>query len=250
MKPRRNRRSDSWSTALHCDASTSRSTGYFTWVNPHVNRRIIALSHCALRRLLLRRPSLVESMKSGRWQGTQLREGKRSDSHQVLRDLSAPNTNVGTKLPFPARRRSWTTCARWLNPPEWTKTEVLEFPGSVDGPWARYVVAPDARGIGTVRWPRMVPKDADCAASLKQRTLTNLYNQRPAWLDLGPPKARRRRLRRLRLGPGHQRRRVARITLAFESRTCKVTSCNGWRIARFFGTGIDIATAGRENSEW
>jgi hypothetical protein len=28
---------------------------------------------------------------------------------------------------------------RWLNPPEWTKTEVLEFPGSVDGPWARYI---------------------------------------------------------------------------------------------------------------
>ena len=29
---------------------------------------------------------------------------------------------------------------RWLNPPEWTKTEVLEFPGSVDGPWARYML--------------------------------------------------------------------------------------------------------------
>ncbi len=28
---------------------------------------------------------------------------------------------------------------RWLNPPEWTKTEVLEFPGSVDGPWSRYI---------------------------------------------------------------------------------------------------------------
>ncbi len=27
-------------------------------------------------------------------------------------------------------------------------------------------------------------KDPDCAASLKKRTLTNLYNQRPAWLDL------------------------------------------------------------------
>ena len=78
--------------------------------------------------------------------------------------------------------------SRWLNPPEWTKTEVLEFPGSVDGPWARYVVEPDARGIGTVRWPRVVPKDADCAASLKQRTLTNLYNQRPAWLDLAHKK--------------------------------------------------------------
>jgi type II restriction/modification system DNA methylase subunit YeeA len=76
----------------------------------------------------------------------------------------------------------------WLNPPEWTKTEVLEFPGSADGPWARYVVKPNARGIGTVRWPRTVPKDADCAASLAKRTLTNLYNQRPAWLDLAHKK--------------------------------------------------------------
>jgi len=106
---------------------------------------------------------------------------------------------------------------RWLNPPEWTKTEVLEFPGSTDGPWGRYIdpatVRPavgrlskssytgrdspgasrphpnplpggEGTGIGTVRWPRIVPKDPDCAASLKKRTLTNLYNERPAWLDL------------------------------------------------------------------
>ena len=78
--------------------------------------------------------------------------------------------------------------SRWLNPPEWTRTQVLEFPGSVDGPWARYVAEPDARGIGTVRWPRLVPNDADCAASLKKRTLTNLYNERPAWLDLAHKK--------------------------------------------------------------
>ena len=84
---------------------------------------------------------------------------------------------------------------RWLNPPEWTKIEVLEFPGSVDGPWARYVDPETVRphpnplpkgegtlGIGTVRWPRIVPKDAACAESLKKRTLTNLYNQRPTWL--------------------------------------------------------------------
>jgi hypothetical protein len=76
----------------------------------------------------------------------------------------------------------------WLYPPEWTKTEVLEFPGSVDGPWGRYVLEPNARGIGTVRWPRTVPKDAECAASLGKRTLTNLYNQRPAWLDLAHQK--------------------------------------------------------------
>ncbi|MBC8876522.1 MAG: class I SAM-dependent DNA methyltransferase [Planctomycetes bacterium] len=72
----------------------------------------------------------------------------------------------------------------WLNPPEWTREEVLEFPGSVDGPWARYVHEADDRGIGTVRYPRLLPKDDECAKHLKKRTLTNLYNQRPTWLDL------------------------------------------------------------------
>ena len=41
---------------------------------------------------------------------------------------------------------------------------------------------PDARGVGTVLYPRLEPRDADCAANLKKRTLTNLYNERPAWL--------------------------------------------------------------------
>jgi hypothetical protein len=72
---------------------------------------------------------------------------------------------------------------RWLNPPEWTVERVLEFPGSVDGPWSRYVVKPNKSGIGMVRYPRLEPRDAECAAKLKQRTLTNLYNERPAWLD-------------------------------------------------------------------
>jgi hypothetical protein len=37
----------------------------------------------------------------------------------------------------------------WLNPPEWTREEILEFPGSLDGPWARFIesakVAPPRR---------------------------------------------------------------------------------------------------------
>lgn len=40
------------------------------------------------------------------------------------------------------------------------------------------------RVIGTVRYPRIVPKDDEAAAKLKERTLTKLYNQRPTWLDL------------------------------------------------------------------
>ena len=76
----------------------------------------------------------------------------------------------------------------WLNPVEWTREEVLEFPGSVDGPWARFVHEPDARGIGTVRWPRLVARDESLAKELAKRTLTNLYNQRPAWLDFAHKK--------------------------------------------------------------
>jgi type II restriction/modification system DNA methylase subunit YeeA len=80
---------------------------------------------------------------------------------------------------------------RWLNPPEWTETRTLEFPGSVKGPWARYVdpkTVDKKTGVGTVRYPRLGPRDADYAAKLKKRTLTNLYNERPAWLDLAHKK--------------------------------------------------------------
>jgi type II restriction/modification system DNA methylase subunit YeeA len=70
----------------------------------------------------------------------------------------------------------------WLNPPEWTTTRILEFPGATDGPWSRFVVDPDARGIGTVRYARGEARDDDCAKKLAKRTLTNLYNERPAWI--------------------------------------------------------------------
>ena len=73
---------------------------------------------------------------------------------------------------------------RWLNPPEWSREEVLEFPGTPDGPWSRYI----APGTNAVRYPRIVPKDEANAAMLKKRTLTNLYNERPAWLDLAHKK--------------------------------------------------------------
>jgi hypothetical protein len=120
----------------------------------------------------------------------------------------------------------------WLNPPEWTTTQTLEFPGTVGGPWDRYIdpatvrpinssapLSPPGRGaggeggeagtrrnhpsptlplkgrepeevirIGTVKYPRTIPRDEASAKELKKRTLTNLYNQRPAWLDLAHKK--------------------------------------------------------------
>jgi type II restriction/modification system DNA methylase subunit YeeA len=70
----------------------------------------------------------------------------------------------------------------WLNPAEWVREEVLEFPGAVDGPWGRYVHGPNEKGIGLVRFLRPVPRDEECGRKLAKRTLTNLYNENPGWL--------------------------------------------------------------------
>ncbi len=118
--------------------------------------------------------------------GTQVRERESGFRY-------TPTTCFET-FPFPdpteEQREAIASAAReldqlrehWLNPPEWVREEILEFPGATDGPWARYVHDPDDRGIGTVRYPRLVAKDEDAAARLAKRTLTNLYNQRPTWL--------------------------------------------------------------------
>jgi hypothetical protein len=67
----------------------------------------------------------------------------------------------------------------------------LIYTGSVNGPWSRYIdpttVGPGT-GNGLVRYPRLEPRDAECAAKLKKRTLTNLYNERPTWLNLAHQK--------------------------------------------------------------
>jgi type II restriction/modification system DNA methylase subunit YeeA len=49
----------------------------------------------------------------------------------------------------------------WLNPPDLIRIEPEVVPGYPD---------------------RILPKDATAAAVLRERTLTNLYNQRPQWL--------------------------------------------------------------------
>lgn len=51
----------------------------------------------------------------------------------------------------------------WLNPPDLVRREPEVVPGYPD---------------------RLVPRGPKAEAELKKRTLTNLYNQRPAWLDL------------------------------------------------------------------
>jgi hypothetical protein len=119
-------------------------------------------------------------------------------------------------FPFPepteAQREAIASAAKqldtlrtnWLNPADWTREEILAFPATVGGPWHRYIdpstcscragappadaepsphTGPAVPQIGTARYPRLVPKDADCAKKLAKRTLTNLYNERPTWLS-------------------------------------------------------------------
>ena len=171
----------------------------FTWVEPHtlVDGQLVAFARCDdyFFGVLHSHIHEVWSLR----QGTQLETRPRYTPTSCFETFPFPEppAELSEAIAVAARELEQLR-SRWLNPPEWTKTEVLEFPGSVDGPWRRYIdpatvrPAPASRpsspaplpGIGTVRWPRLVPKDSDCAASLSKRTLTNLYNQRPAWLEL------------------------------------------------------------------
>jgi hypothetical protein len=60
-----------------------------------------------------------------------------------------------------AARRLVDPRDKWLNPPDLVRTEPEVCPGFPD---------------------RVLPRDARAAAALRDRTLTNLYNERPQWL--------------------------------------------------------------------
>jgi hypothetical protein len=124
-------------------------------------------------------------------QGTQLREkesGFRYTPTTCFETFPFPEAQAERDAAIAAAAKELNELREnWLNPPEWTRTEVLEFPGTVGGPWDRYIdpATVTDRGsfkVGTVRYPRLVARDADCAARLKERTLTKLYNERPPWL--------------------------------------------------------------------
>jgi len=128
-------------------------------------------------------------------QGTQLREkesGFRYTPTTCFETFPLPRPTPKQEAAIAAAAQELNALReRWLNPPEWTVKKTLKFPGSITGPWQHYLDAKtvDAKtGVGTVRYPRLEPRDADCAAKLKKRTLTKLYNERPAWLDLAHKK--------------------------------------------------------------
>ncbi len=115
--------------------------------------------------------------------GTRLETRPRYTPTTCFETFPFPDPNEQQKIEIATTARDLNELREnWLNPPEWTTMRVVEFPGSVDGPWSRFVVEPNERGIGTVRYPCSEARDEECAKKLAKRTLTNLYNERPAWL--------------------------------------------------------------------
>ena len=78
--------------------------------------------------------------------------------------LGMRETNATKQAIAQAAQRLNELRENWLNPPEW-----------VD-----WVITPEEEKAG---YPKRVIAKASFEAELKKRTLTNLYNQRPTWLD-------------------------------------------------------------------
>src|SRR5262249_9670315 len=78
-----------------------------------------------------------------RSQGTQVREresGFRYPPTTCFETFPFPPPTDKQKAAIAAAAKELDTLRNnWLNPPEWTRQEILEFPGSQTGPWARYV---------------------------------------------------------------------------------------------------------------
>ena len=138
-------------------------------------------------------------------QGTQVREvesGFRYTPTTLFRDLSLPRADRGPRSAISAAAKELDELRIALAEPAGVDEDgglgvsrlgrravgAVRRSGNVCSRPHPQHLSRSGGDIGTVRWPRIVPKDADCAASLKKRTLTNLYNQRPAWLDLAHKK--------------------------------------------------------------
>ncbi len=97
---------------------------------------------------------VLQSRTHERWalqMGTRLETRPRYTPTTCFETFPFPEATDEQRAAIAAAAKDLDTLRNnWLNPPEWTREDVLEFPGSVDGPWARYVVDIDERGVGTV----------------------------------------------------------------------------------------------------
>ncbi|CAN5504720.1 hypothetical protein BH11PLA2_BH11PLA2_03900 [soil metagenome] len=156
--------------------------------------------------LLQSRSHVLWSLK----QGTQLEDRPRYTPSTSVETFPFPRPTKAQEQAIAAAAKDLDTLRNnWLNPPEWTRTETLEFPGSVDGPWKRYVTKPNVQGIGTVKYPRLVPEGSPGGGVAEGPHAHQALQRTPRMASQRPPHAGRSRLCRLRLEPRSDGRRTA-----------------------------------------
>jgi hypothetical protein len=77
---------------------------------------------------------------------------------------------------------------RWLNPPDGPRLASWSFPDQSKGRGRAMSMSRTHGESASCVIPALSHADEECAAKLKKRTLTNLYNERPAWLAHGHAK--------------------------------------------------------------
>jgi len=121
-----------------------------------------------------------------RAKGSQLRDavsGFRYTPTSTFETFSFPDASAAQRPAIAAAAHELDAVrGRWLNPPEWSREETITFPASVGGPWGHLVEVPNANGIGTATYRRVLPADEASGLALAKRTLTALYNEPPTWL--------------------------------------------------------------------
>ena len=116
----------------------------------------------------------------------------------------------------PAAKRLDELRRAWLNPPDLVDIVPEIVPTAAPGKAPR-------------RYPdRIVPKNVEAAVKLKQRTLTNLYNQRPRWLADAHEALDRAVAERLRLAGGHFDRGRAATPARPQPRTRRGSGQRSW----------------------
>lgn len=104
----------------------------------------------------------VQHKRDGRYKLSNQKPAPPPPTQHTLRSHASAIAEAAHRLDTPRRQ--------WLNPPEWTR------------------VVPEVVPLGLARSPypdRSEPRldlSEHDAKALQKRTLTNLYNQRPAWL--------------------------------------------------------------------
>jgi hypothetical protein len=162
---------------------------YFVWLEPHEAPEhglvVFSTADSGVFGSLQSRIHLVWMLATGNRLG--IGNDPRYNSSKVFWTFPLPDTDDMQHGEIKVASEELDRLRRsWLNPPEWTETERLEFPATVGGPWHSWIPNADALEPGSVHQAQYVRTKAKPGheADLKKRTLTNLYNDRPAWLDI------------------------------------------------------------------